>query len=114
MPFGGKRYADQLATGTGLAQGKLDTAADAAGCNQPVIASTAIHLHLQDAAKALQYLFGTETTSAERVGAGNTGWCGAILRSIVSGQGAEVSSLGFSGTGPSFVDEQLGRPFQVS
>src|SRR5690606_1443634 len=84
----------QLAASMGPAIGERNTRTDATWCDQPVV--TGIAVHLQDAGKALQYLFGMKATSARGIGEGNTGRRGAIPRSIISSKGPEVSGLGFS------------------
>ena len=90
---------DQLATGMGPATGELDTRSDAAGGNQSVIAGIAIHL--QDAAKALQYPFGMKATSAGGMGEGNAWWRRAPPGLIIAGQRPEVTCLGFRAPGSS-------------
>jgi hypothetical protein len=77
-----------------------------------------ISIDLKNACEPIQYPLGMCSAATGCVGEGDAGRCTAIPRSIITGQGPEVSGLGLAGAGikdwrTGLVHEQLRRPLQV-
>lgn len=96
--------------------GKLDVGTDTFRCDQAIISGVSIDL--KDACEPLQYPLGMEPAATWCIGKGYPWRRTATPRSIITGQGPEVSGLGLAGARienwrTSLVHEQLRRPLQV-